>query len=182
MANSTFKGNVSGSTATPSDLTATQVTAALNVMVGDSGLGGTKGIVGAPGAGDAAAGKFWKADGTRAVLAGGGGGGMTDTERQNAALQLIYQSKLFGGVRRVINQAADGFKASDGINAGSSSNYSLETSNGLVKPTTSGTTVTINSRSSDSASSALLIVDRTAAVSIRSPSPRSVPIQHMRRR
>lgn len=40
MANNTFKGNVSGSTATPSDLTATQVTAALNTFSGS-----TKGLV-----------------------------------------------------------------------------------------------------------------------------------------
>lgn len=33
-------------------------------LVGDSGAGGTKGVVPAPGAGDAAAGKFLKADGT----------------------------------------------------------------------------------------------------------------------
>jgi hypothetical protein len=36
-------------------------------MVGDSGSGGTRGLVPAPGAGDAAAGKFLKADGTFAV-------------------------------------------------------------------------------------------------------------------
>lgn len=40
-------------------------------MVGDSGAGGTKGAVPAPAAGDAAAGKFLKADGTWAVPAGG---------------------------------------------------------------------------------------------------------------
>lgn len=55
--------------------TPTQVTADLNTMVGDSGAGGTKGLVPAPGAGDAAAGKFLKADGTFAVPSGGGGGG-----------------------------------------------------------------------------------------------------------
>jgi hypothetical protein len=36
-------------------------------MVGDTGAGGTAGAVPAPGAGDAAAGKFLKADGTYAV-------------------------------------------------------------------------------------------------------------------
>lgn len=39
-------------------------------MVGDSGSGGTKGAVPAPAAGDAAAGKFLKADGTWAVASG----------------------------------------------------------------------------------------------------------------
>jgi hypothetical protein len=75
MATGTIKGNVSGSTATPSDLTATQVTAALNAMVGDSGSGGTKGLVPAPGPNDAANEKYLKADGTWQIPAGGGGGG-----------------------------------------------------------------------------------------------------------
>ena len=47
--------------------TPTQVTATLITMVGDTGTGGTKGLVPAPGAGDAAAGKFLKADGTWVV-------------------------------------------------------------------------------------------------------------------
>lgn len=74
MAAHSYKGNNTGSTANAIDLTATQLTAELNNVVGDSGSGGTKGLVPAPGAGDAAAGKFLKADGTFAVPAGGGGG------------------------------------------------------------------------------------------------------------
>ncbi len=50
--------------------THTQATADLDLVVGDTGSGGTKGLVPAPGAGDAAAGKFLKADGTFAVPAG----------------------------------------------------------------------------------------------------------------
>lgn len=42
-------------------------TALLSTMVGDTGSGGTKGLVPAPAAGDAAAGKFLKADGTFAL-------------------------------------------------------------------------------------------------------------------
>jgi hypothetical protein len=57
-----------------SERTPTQVTAALDAMVGDSGSGGTKGLVPAPAAGDAAAGKYLDADGTWTVPAGGGGG------------------------------------------------------------------------------------------------------------
>lgn len=54
-----------------SDLSsAASATANLVVMVGDSGSGGTKGLVPAPGTGDAAAGKFLKADGTFAVPSG----------------------------------------------------------------------------------------------------------------
>ena len=53
---------------------ATAQTALLDAVVGDSGSGGTKGLVPAPAAGDAAAAKFLKADGTWAVPSGGGGG------------------------------------------------------------------------------------------------------------
>lgn len=66
------------------------------------------------------------------------GSGATDTERQNSLLNLIYQSKTLAGYRRLVNLFADGFKASDGINAGSSSNYSAVTASGYVAPTTSG--------------------------------------------
>jgi hypothetical protein len=45
----------------------TTVTSKLNAVVGDSGSGGTKGLVPAPSSGDAAAGKFLKADGTWAT-------------------------------------------------------------------------------------------------------------------
>ena len=59
--------------------TPTQVTADLIAMVGDSGSGGTKGLVPAPAAGDAAASKYLKADGTWATVSGGGGGSVSDT-------------------------------------------------------------------------------------------------------
>jgi microcystin-dependent protein len=57
-------GRTTASTGNVESLTATQVTAMLNAVVGDSGSGGTKGLVPAPGAGDAAANYFLKADGT----------------------------------------------------------------------------------------------------------------------
>ena len=50
----------------------------LPVMVGDSGSGGTKGAVPAPAAGDAAANKYLKADGTWATVAGGGASAIDD--------------------------------------------------------------------------------------------------------
>jgi len=50
------------------------VTTVINNMVGDSGSGGTKGLVPAPGAGDAAAGKFLKANGLWDIPAGSGSG------------------------------------------------------------------------------------------------------------
>lgn len=72
MAAHTIKGNNTGSTANAADLTVTQVTAELNAFVGDSGAGGTKGLVPAPASGDAAANKVLKADGTWAAQATAG--------------------------------------------------------------------------------------------------------------
>lgn len=71
MATATIKGNNAGGSANAADLTATQVTAMLNAFVGDSGSGGTKGLVPAPAAGEGTN-KFLKADGLWAVPAGGG--------------------------------------------------------------------------------------------------------------
>jgi len=67
MATARFKCRTSGTTGSPEDCTATQATAILSAVVGDSGAGGTKGLVPAPAAGDAAAAKFLKADGTWAA-------------------------------------------------------------------------------------------------------------------
>lgn len=64
VATATFKGRTTAGTGVPEDLTATQATALLNSVVGDSGSGGTKGLVPAPASGDAAAKKFLQADAT----------------------------------------------------------------------------------------------------------------------
>jgi len=72
VATATFKGRTTAGTGNVQDLTVTQATALLNAFVGDSGSGGTKGLVPAPATGDAAALKFLKADGTWAVPAGAG--------------------------------------------------------------------------------------------------------------
>lgn len=62
----------------------------LPAMVGDSGSGGTKGAVPAPAAGDAAAAKFLKADGTWAVPSGGGSSPSVITPSQITADQDDY--------------------------------------------------------------------------------------------
>lgn len=67
MATQTFKGRATAGTGDPEDLTVTQATAMLNAVTGDAGSGGTKGLVPAPAAGDAAAEKFLRADGAWAA-------------------------------------------------------------------------------------------------------------------
>lgn len=71
VATATFKGRTTAGTGVPEDLTVTQATALLNAVVGDSGSGGTKGLVPAPASGDAAANKFLKASGAFAFVPSG---------------------------------------------------------------------------------------------------------------
>jgi len=68
MATVRLKGRVTAGTGDPEDITGTQSTGLLDVFVGDSGAGGTKGLVPAPGAGDGAAEAVLHADGTWAVI------------------------------------------------------------------------------------------------------------------
>ncbi len=110
VSTATFKGRTTGGTGSPEDLTATQATALLNVVVGDSGSGGTKGLVTAPGVGDAAAGKFLKADASWAVPSIGSlslpmspGGRLTlqtgvpvMTTTQAAKTTIYYSPYLYG--------------------------------------------------------------------------------------
>lgn len=92
MVESTFKMRVTGSTGAPEDGTATQATAALNAMVGDSGSGGTKGLVPAPASGDAAASKFLKADGTWATAGGGSSAFSALTASTNTTAAMVVGS------------------------------------------------------------------------------------------
>lgn len=85
----TIKGRTTAGTGSPEDLTATQATAILNNVVGDSGAGGTKGLVPAPAAGDAAAGKFLKADGAWTAVNSG-----ANTALSNLATTSINKTLL----------------------------------------------------------------------------------------
>lgn len=105
MATQTIKGRTTTGTGSPEDLTATQATAILDAMVGDSGSGGTKGLVPAPATGDAAANKFLKADGTWEAISADHGGlsGLTDDDHTQYALlagrsggQTLYGSTVSG--------------------------------------------------------------------------------------
>lgn len=81
----------------------------LPVMVGDSGSGGTKGAVPAPAAGDAAAGKFLKADGTWAT-AGGGSSPNVISPAQITADQDNYNPSGWADATVVrLNLSADGW-------------------------------------------------------------------------
>ncbi|HEY0220026.1 MAG TPA: choice-of-anchor R domain-containing protein [Afipia sp.] len=143
IATATFLGRTTASTGNVEALTAAQATALLSVMAGDAGTGGTKGLVPAPGPGDFAAGKYLDAGGNYSVPAGGGGGGgLSDTDRRNALLDRMYQSKTYGAWRRVLNAFADGYKTTDGINSGLSSNVDISNtaSSGFVAPSAAAAT------------------------------------------
>jgi hypothetical protein len=81
----------------------------------------------------------WRLIGMPSASSGGSGGaGATDSERQNALLTLVYQSKACAEYRRVVNLFATGFTGTDdtanGIGSGSS-NYSVNATSGFVGPT-----------------------------------------------
>jgi len=69
QASHTIVGNSTGGSAAPTALTGTVVTTLLDAVVGDSGSGGTKGLVPAPASGDAAASKVLTAGGVWTAFA-----------------------------------------------------------------------------------------------------------------
>lgn len=109
---------------------------------------------------------------TYAVASGGGGGGVSsvtvaagtgisvsgtctittsgtctvslaDQQRQNILLNCANMAKALAGYQRVIATFCDGYKASDGVNSGSSTNYSVNTTSGYVGPTALAASIVI---------------------------------------
>lgn len=90
MATGTIKGRLLGTTGDPQDLTGTQVTSMLNTFTDT-----LKGLVPPPGG--APSGAFLRDDGTWAVPAGGGSGGIADGEVTYAKIQDVSAaSRLLG--------------------------------------------------------------------------------------
>jgi hypothetical protein len=78
-------------------ITAATATAALNTLIGANGVAGVKGLAPAPAAGDAAAGKFLKADATWAVPPGGGAGlTISDTPPASPTVGMLWWQSSTG--------------------------------------------------------------------------------------
>jgi hypothetical protein len=106
MPASTIKGNNTGASANPLDLTATQTTAMLDVFVGDSGLGGVKGLVPAPAAGDTMANKFLKADGTFSTTSAAGSLAYFFTDSAADVATYLYLDGYPGGATQYVTDSA----------------------------------------------------------------------------
>lgn len=105
VATQTFKGRTTAGTGNVEDLSATQATAILNAFTGDSGSGGVKGLVPAPAAGDAAANKFLKADGTWAT-AGGGSATPTIFGSRSSPRSIVAATGITTGAGHMSDSAA----------------------------------------------------------------------------
>ncbi len=123
MANARIKGRATAGTGVPEDLTGAQAAALLPAVVGDSGTGGTKGLVPAPAAGDAAAGKFLKADGGWDVPTGDMAKSVYDP--QNAG--KISGNGTSGGTGGILSMVG-----ADGASAGSITTDALSANAGQI--------------------------------------------------
>jgi hypothetical protein len=102
-ANQVWAGPASGSAAAPAFRAL--VPADGPAMVGDTGSGGSAGLVPAPPAGSAAASKFLKADGTFAVVPGAGGGTVTSVALTVPAEFSISGSPITGAGTLAVSKA-----------------------------------------------------------------------------
>lgn len=98
-----FFGRDSASAGAGEEISVTAATALMNAMVGDSGAGGTKGMVPAPGSGDAAAAKFLNAGGTWTVPSGLGSSAMIVLAPAYAATVTVDLTSYSGYPIVVVN-------------------------------------------------------------------------------
>lgn len=85
----------------PAGLSQTQLTTLVNPFVGDSGAGGTKGLVPAPGVGDAT--KFLRGDATFVTIPGGG-----DMLAANNLSDVASAASAFVNIKQAATQAVTG--------------------------------------------------------------------------
>lgn len=107
------------------NLTAAEATATLNNMVGDAGAGGTKGLAPAPAAGDAAAGKFLKADGTWTAPAGGGNVSKVGTPVDNQVGVWTGDGTIEGDAALTFDTATDVLSVGGTVELGHASDTTL---------------------------------------------------------
>jgi hypothetical protein len=159
LAANSFIGNNTGSAATPIALTQAQATALLNAMVGDSGSGGTKGLVPAPATGDAAAGKYLKADGTWAAPSSGGDLGAFWAYEEQSPGTAGGTSTANTWMTRVLNtnpvNSITGASLSSNVITLPAGTYDVAAS----APTYSGTTVSARSIQLYNSSDSAVIID-----------------------
>lgn len=130
MATMTIKGNSTGGSAAPQDLSVTTVTSMLNAFVGDSGSGGTKGMVPAPTTGDAT--KFLKGDGTWGTPAGSGDvvGPASSVDGQVALFDLTTGKLLKAATSSGVAKVASGVLSASNVSLTSEVTGTLPVGNG----------------------------------------------------
>jgi hypothetical protein len=150
VATSTFKGRTTAGTGNVEDLSNTQATALLNGFVGDSGSGGTKGLVPAPGTGDA--GKYLKGDGTWTAVSGSGTVTTTSVVSANGFAGSVATATTTPAI--TITTSVNGLMKGDGtgVSAAVSGTDYLGALTGDV--TTSGNSTTIANNAVTNAKSA----------------------------
>jgi hypothetical protein len=128
MANITFKGNISGGLAAPSNLTAAQVTANLDAMVGASGVAnGTKGLVPQPLIANEL--QFLRGDGSWATPAGAGDvvGPASSTDNGFAKFDGLTGTLLKDSAATLVNADIDAAAAIARSKLATGSNYRVVT-------------------------------------------------------
>jgi len=173
LAQATVIGRASGAgTGVPVALTATQLTAIANAFVGDSGSGGTKGLVPAPAAGDAAAGKFLGAGGSFTVPT------VADDSITNAKLANMAANTLKGNNTGSSADPSDlsvanvqAMLASARTNPQTGTTYTLQASdNGVIVTCNNASAITVTVPSGLGAGFNCMVIQKGAGQVTFSPS------------